>query len=143
MIYSGVLQLISRWQGYLPIIALILVSGLSDYLYLEGVILFDIHQESFFCRSATQFQPYNQDPDVDASSTVAFFSSLPDAPLSRFFLVKEWFKDYAEANIWLLNAVEKERLKYRENIIEGIENAPQAFIDLLDSKHFGKQLVRL
>ncbi|UMO88166.1 hypothetical protein HP572_00700 [Pectobacterium sp. PL64] len=47
-IYSGVLKLISRWQGYLPIIALILVSGLSDYLYLEGVILFDIHQESFF-----------------------------------------------------------------------------------------------
>ncbi|MFW5404935.1 hypothetical protein [Pectobacterium carotovorum] len=47
-IYSGVLQLISRWQGYLPIIALILVSGLSHYLYLEGVILFDIHQESVF-----------------------------------------------------------------------------------------------
>ncbi|WP_323635572.1 NADP-dependent oxidoreductase [Pectobacterium polaris] len=92
------------------------------------------------CGSAAQ---YNQDPDVDASSTVAFFSSLPDAPLSRFFLVTEWFKDYAEANIWLLDAVEKERLKYRENIIEGIENAPQAFIDLLDSKHFGKQLVRL
>ncbi|MBN3144094.1 hypothetical protein [Pectobacterium brasiliense] len=47
-IYSGVLQLISRWQGYLPIIALILVSGLSHYLYLEGIILFDIHQESVF-----------------------------------------------------------------------------------------------
>ncbi|MFJ5391596.1 MULTISPECIES: hypothetical protein [Pectobacterium] len=43
-----VLQLISRWQGYLPIIALILVSGLSHYLYLKGVILFDIHQESVF-----------------------------------------------------------------------------------------------
>ncbi|MEQ9890413.1 NADP-dependent oxidoreductase [Pectobacterium aroidearum] len=86
---------------------------------------------------------YNQGHDVDASSPVAFFSSLPEAPLSRFFLVTEWFKDYAEADIWLLDAVEKGRLKYRENIIEGIENAPQAFIDLLDSKHFGKQLVRL
>lgn len=47
-IYSGVLQLFSRWQGYLPIIALILVSGLSHYLYLEGVMLLGIHQESVF-----------------------------------------------------------------------------------------------
>ncbi|MEQ9887564.1 hypothetical protein [Pectobacterium zantedeschiae] len=47
-IYSGVLQYISRWKGYLPIIALILVSGLSHYLYLEGYMLFDIKQESVF-----------------------------------------------------------------------------------------------
>ncbi|MBA5601688.1 hypothetical protein H1224_11565 [Pectobacterium aroidearum] len=47
-IYSGVLQLFSRWQGYLPIIALILVSGLSHYLYLKGVMLLGIHQESVF-----------------------------------------------------------------------------------------------
>lgn len=47
-IYSGILQLFSRWQGYLPIIALILVSGLSHYLYLEGIMLLGIHQESVF-----------------------------------------------------------------------------------------------
>ncbi|KML70140.1 hypothetical protein [Pectobacterium peruviense] len=47
-IYSGALQYFSRWEGTLPIIALILVSGLSHYLYLEGVMLFDIRQESVF-----------------------------------------------------------------------------------------------
>ena len=35
------------------------------------------------------------------------------------------------------------RLKYRESVVEGIENAPQAFIGLLAGKNLGKQLVRL
>lgn len=35
------------------------------------------------------------------------------------------------------------RLRYRETIAEGIESAPQAFIDMLRGKHVGKQVVRL
>jgi len=35
------------------------------------------------------------------------------------------------------------RLKYRESITEGLENAPAAFIGLLRGENFGKQLVRV
>jgi NADPH-dependent curcumin reductase len=35
------------------------------------------------------------------------------------------------------------RIKYREDIAQGLENAPQAFIGLLQGKNFGKQLVRV
>lgn len=35
------------------------------------------------------------------------------------------------------------KLKYRESIAQGIENAPQAFLGLLRGKNFGKQLVKL
>lgn len=35
------------------------------------------------------------------------------------------------------------KLKYRETIAEGIENAPQAFVGMLKGENFGKQLVRL
>jgi NADPH-dependent curcumin reductase CurA len=35
------------------------------------------------------------------------------------------------------------KLKYRESIAEGIENAPAAFIGLLQGQNFGKQLVKL
>ncbi len=35
------------------------------------------------------------------------------------------------------------KIKYKESITEGIENAPAAFIGLLSGKNFGKQLVRL
>jgi len=35
------------------------------------------------------------------------------------------------------------KLKYRETIAEGVENAPTAFIDLLNGRNIGKQIVRL
>jgi len=35
------------------------------------------------------------------------------------------------------------RIRYREDITEGLENAPDAFIGLLDGKNFGKALVRV
>jgi NADPH-dependent curcumin reductase CurA len=35
------------------------------------------------------------------------------------------------------------QLKYREDIAEGLNNAPKAFIGLLSGKNFGKQLVRV
>jgi NADPH-dependent curcumin reductase CurA len=35
------------------------------------------------------------------------------------------------------------RLKYKEDIVEGIENAPRAFIGLLRGENFGKLQVKL
>ncbi len=35
------------------------------------------------------------------------------------------------------------KLKYRESVAEGIENAPQAFLDMLAGKNFGKQVIKL
>ncbi len=35
------------------------------------------------------------------------------------------------------------RIKYREDIVEGLENAPDAFIGLLKGRNFGKLLVRV
>jgi NADPH-dependent curcumin reductase CurA len=34
-------------------------------------------------------------------------------------------------------------LKYREDIVDGLENAPEAFIGMLQGKNFGKLLVRV
>ncbi len=49
-------------------------------------------------------------------------------------------KEYVSKAIrWLAEG----KLKYRETIAEGIENAPSAFIDLLQGKNIGKQIVRL
>ena len=35
------------------------------------------------------------------------------------------------------------RLKYREDVIEGIDQAPRAFIGMLRGENFGKMLVKL
>ncbi|KFI12864.1 NADP-dependent oxidoreductase [Vibrio coralliilyticus] len=86
---------------------------------------------------------YNKGKDVDASTLSRFYSSLPSAPENRFFLVTEWVNDYASSISWLTAAAESGQLKFRETVTEGLENAPQAFVDLLEGKHFGKQLVRV
>ena len=39
--------------------------------------------------------------------------------------------------------VREAKIKYREDVVEGIEKAPQAFIGLLQGKNFGKLLVRV
>ena len=35
------------------------------------------------------------------------------------------------------------KIKYREDIVEGLENAPQAFIGLLKGENFGKLLIKV
>lgn len=48
--------------------------------------------------------------------------------------------EYVEkASQWLAEG----RMKYRETVAQGVENAPQAFMDLLDGKNVGKQIVKL
>ncbi len=39
--------------------------------------------------------------------------------------------------------VREGRVKYKESVTEGLENAPAAFIGLLKGANFGKQLVRV
>jgi len=34
-------------------------------------------------------------------------------------------------------------LKYREDVVDGLENAPAAFIGMLEGKNFGKLLIRV
>jgi NADPH-dependent curcumin reductase CurA len=40
-------------------------------------------------------------------------------------------------------AVTDGRIRYREDITDGLENAPAAFIDMLESRNFGKALMRV
>ena len=46
---------------------------------------------------------------------------------------------FAEMSQWLKDG----KIKFREDVIDGLENAPQAFIGLLEGKNFGKLVVRV
>jgi NADPH-dependent curcumin reductase CurA len=61
----------------------------------------------------------------------------------RGFIVSD-FASQAEAfgrdvSTWL----QEGKIKYKEDVVEGLENAPQAFLGLLQGKNFGKLLVRV
>jgi len=58
-------------------------------------------------------------------------------------IVFDWKARYGEALDALSKLLAEGRLKYRESIVEGIDNAPRGFVALLEGGNFGKQLVRL
>lgn len=61
----------------------------------------------------------------------------------RGFVLSDHKDLWPAATEALARAYAAGQLKYRETIADGLENAPQAFIDMLQGRNVGKQLVRL
>jgi NADPH-dependent curcumin reductase CurA len=59
------------------------------------------------------------------------------------FLVFQFADRYAEGLAHLAEWLRQGKLKYKEDILEGIENAPRAFLRLLRGENQGKQLVKI
>ncbi|MFI6368130.1 NADP-dependent oxidoreductase [Nocardia sp. NPDC050630] len=54
--------------------------------------------------------------------------------------VREMYKDFLrEMSGWIA----EDRVRYREDIVEGLEHAPEAFIGMLEGRNFGKLVVRV
>ena len=86
---------------------------------------------------------YNDDDISKSESPFHILKNLDEVPEHRFFVVFEWLERYQEATEQLGRWVSEGRLKYRESIGEGLENAPELFRGLLKGRNFGKQLVKV
>jgi len=54
--------------------------------------------------------------------------------------VREMYADFErDASRWIAEG----RLKYREDVVHGLDNAPEAFLGMLHGKNFGKLVVRV
>ena len=81
--------------------------------------------------------------DADALTVRNFRSFLVNRINLRGFICSDHLELWKPALAELGQLVHDGKIKYRESIAVGIENAPQAFIGLLHGKNFGKQLVKL
>ena len=86
---------------------------------------------------------YNDEDISKSESPFHILKKLDEVPEHRFFVVFEWLERYQEATQQLGQWVSEGRLKYRESIGEGLENAPELFRGLLKGRNFGKQLVKV
>ena len=59
------------------------------------------------------------------------------------FIVSEHMERWPVALAELGQGVATGKIKYRESVAQGLENAPKAFIGMLKGENFGKQLVKL
>jgi len=59
------------------------------------------------------------------------------------FIVSDHLNRWPEALKELSEGVRSGKIKYRETVTQGLENAPRAFIGLLKGENFGKQVVKV
>ena len=72
-----------------------------------------------------------------------FASILTNRIKVQGFIVSDRMDLWAKALPELIGWVASGKIKYRETVAHGLENAPKAFIGLLKGENFGKQLVKL
>ena len=61
----------------------------------------------------------------------------------RGFIVIDFADQQPEFIAEVAPLVRDGRIKYREDIVDGLENAPRALIGLLKGENFGKMIVRV
>ncbi|HIG41011.1 MAG: NADP-dependent oxidoreductase [bacterium] len=86
---------------------------------------------------------YNATSDDQIKTPEMVLGALEHPPESRFFVVTEWIDEFETAARTLGEWIKDGRLKYRETIVEGIENAPLAFRMLFTGENFGKLMIKV
>jgi NADPH-dependent curcumin reductase CurA len=105
---------------------------------LEAVIpLFNAGARMPICGFISQYNAAERRSPWDV------IAELENPPEGRFFLVGEWADRMGEATGALRRWVREGKLRYRETITEGLENAPSAFLGMLKGANIGKQLVKI
>jgi leukotriene B4 12-hydroxydehydrogenase/15-oxo-prostaglandin 13-reductase len=59
------------------------------------------------------------------------------------FLVSDYAPRFGQAGMEMAGWIREGKIKYREDIVEGFENMPKAFIGLFEGENTGKRIVKL
>lgn len=58
------------------------------------------------------------------------------------FIVVRWQNRWAEGIAQMAKWIQEGRIRYHEDVVQGFENTPRAFIQMLEGKNLGKMLVK-
>ena len=70
-------------------------------------------------------------------------NNLPFAVEMIFLPITDFAAQEKEALSELAKWIKEGKINYREDIVDGLENAPEAFIGLLEGKNFGKLMIHV
>ena len=90
------------------------------------------------CGSISQ---YNQDEPEPGPRNLEMLLWLPAR--AEAFDVGQFWNSHEEARQRIAVWIKEGRIKYKEDVVEGLENAPRAFIGLMQGGNFGKLLVKV
>lgn len=79
----------------------------------------------------------------DEKSRLSLVNALMKRVTIQGFIVMDYAAENADAEMQLAKWIAEGKIKYRETIVEGLENAPEALNKLFDGGNVGKLLVRI
>jgi NADPH-dependent curcumin reductase CurA len=88
-----------------------------------------------------QIDQYNN--KEEAVGPRPFWHLIAKQARAEGFMIYSYAERYDEGRRQLAEWLREGRLKYRETIVDGIENTPRAFIGLFNGENTGKMLVRV
>lgn len=95
------------------------------------------------CGLVAQYNATELPPGPDRLSLLTRTILTKRLTLRGFIIFDDYGHRYPEfardMSAWLASG----QVKYREHLVEGLENAPQAFIGLLQGENFGKLVIRV
>ena len=68
---------------------------------------------------------------------------VKNSALMQGFIVSNYADKFPQAMKQLSTWLGEEKLTYKETIVEGFDNTPQAFLDMMDGKNKGKMIVKV
>ena len=82
-------------------------------------------------------------PDGPDRTTLLMTAILRKSLTVRGFIVSDFMASHQaeflqRASAWVRDG----SLRFREDIVDGLENAPEAFVGMLDGRNFGKLIIR-
>lgn len=86
---------------------------------------------------------YNTTSFEDIRTPEMVLGALANPPTHRFFVVTEWLEEFEQTARELGQWIKEGKLKYRETVVDGIDNAPEAFRMLFTGENFGKLVVKV
>ncbi|MDN8592893.1 NADP-dependent oxidoreductase [Paenibacillus sp. 11B] len=88
-----------------------------------------------------QISSYNlEKPDIGMRPQTVL---LTNTALMKGFLVGDYAKSFKEGRAKLAKWVKEGHIQYEENIVDGFERTPEAFMGLFSGDNLGKQLVKV
>ena len=112
----------------------------SEYVFVNVIDkLLSPHLRVSF---AAAFKQSQNDSFLESTRNIARMLLTRRARMEGF-LVFQYAERYQEGLDRLARWIRDGSLKYREDVVEGIENSPSAFIGLLEGANFGKLVIKV
>jgi NADPH-dependent curcumin reductase len=112
-------------------------------IFRTAVPLLNPHARIPVCGLISHYDAQAAAAESDLSSILMRAILVKRITMRGFIIFDDYGSRFAEFQTAMQAWLAAGRIKFREDIVHGLENAPQAFLGLLSGRNFGKLVVRL